>query len=378
MEQSVQNTPDYASPEYAAKVVADLTALQDKNRLAIHQWEGVGGLLLFSEPTLLAFDNAANEIRPRLQNGVVLPTASLTLLPPSTALYSVLPYEINDHTLPGPGYLVNMRQDTEHPPLVIRASICNLISGSNIYGKKLNLTSVDDKNTPELEAMYAGKLTDKLKKSVGDNPALSAQQLDILGKYLNDPEVMRLYEDRDACDVAKHNEVIAALSKDHICAISLPVYDGDTTTAPYTKWRVDYADMNLTDRQAVRELSAALCGLEHLQNGMDLPVVFYHVDGPQKGHITYLGQGKDMLMEKAFAAIKTLQDHQIALPLQALDYWDAQDAQRLLGVRITMPLEEQSAYKAFCLARAPETTVQAITKEEIALRGMGATWGVSF
>lgn len=72
MPETIDNDAPYASPAHAKQVEASLSALQDKHRLAIHQWEYKQNA--YEQPAYLKnFNNDPRLISPCLEAGKRLP-----------------------------------------------------------------------------------------------------------------------------------------------------------------------------------------------------------------------------------------------------------------------------------------------------------------
>lgn len=304
MEQALTATPDYASAAYAKDVTRRLTALQNAHRLVIHQWEYYGDYLYPQKLQSQLNAAPAEMLSARLANGAAAEFSS-TLLPSIQSQKSVVPYEVYTTLIPDLGYLFSLDQSAANPAMVTRVSHGNLVSGNGAHNKSLHL-SLEQGTPAALRALYDAykdKPTDRFRHAVSMHPEYTARQLDALGNELDALP-------KEGRSQLLHNEVIAALSAPHVAAISIPLYDNGKPGNSSDYYR-SFEYLPKDARQALRELSGALSGLQHLQHGIDLPVVFYHVSQPHAGEVTFFAQGKEMLTEKALAALRTLENIQL-------------------------------------------------------------------
>ena len=310
---------DYASAAHAQKVEADLRALQDSHRLAIHQWEiplSRQGNSAFDTPDYLkTLNRPADQICTHLKEGKPLPEYSMTLLPSTRSKRSVKPYSFSPDDFASAGYIVDLSQDRPHPAKVIKASTGNLNSGEDLFEKDLRFDNKSD--CASLNRFYWQFFTERqLKKQIAGNPHYTEKQLDLLGTNLEKPQLSskRFVTEpplhQHPYPILDHNEILVAATVSHLKAISFPHYEVASTKNTDEYLDPYHTQFTAEEHKAILELNAAVQGLDHLDRGMDLPVMFYHINGSQQNQITFFAQGRAVLTEKAMSALKILQDHQ--------------------------------------------------------------------
>ncbi len=292
---SVIGHADRLSSEKAARkeeVEKALRTLRNNNALVIHMWEG--DPCLFPKKTLKVLSKVPAEEIPRQMLKGHIPYVSVSLLPDDRSGKSMRPYEEYQSTFKAPGYLLNFSSRVPHPAKVIMASPDNIESGDNHYTKLSKLLL--ECKIPQLNEFYnrMGSIN-MLVKTIAEEKGstLTRMQLNALGKYYTDNPIHL-----PSSAPCPNNEVIAATSREHIVAIAIAAY---TNRGPWDR--------------PMTELTAALAGLKHLQEGMDYPVVLYNVaardgDSPpsyRQGDCTYLGQGKQELLKVAVKALHALE-----------------------------------------------------------------------
>ncbi len=376
----------YDSPEYAAKVEAELTALQNRHRLAIHQWEDATH---FKYPTELEvlLNTPAEDIAKYLgrgnKNGCEPPLFSMTLLPSRNSGRSVIPWEVSPSTLPNCGYLFTLDETLEHPAKVVRAAVLNINSGDDYNKKRLKLDPSSEYDMwheiSEIRKIYRkyDYMEGPLKRAVAKDHSISNLQLDYLGNAIDSTRTRKTFEEilkkieKDP-NILAHNEILTAASNKHVSAIYVPVYDYHHNTSDTERfdWTYGYTSLECTvqERQHLRELIGAVAGIQHLNKGTDLPVVFYQVNGAKKGCIRYFCQGSDMLNEKAYVAIHALQksgffqNHQHdTRELRALNAV----IKNLFHIDISKPIEQQHAYQNCPNAHVSGAQHHGITDDQI-------------
>lgn len=307
-------TPDYASPEYAARVETDLATLQNKHRLAIHIWENYADesyarLYTFPEETYAVLNHDAEMLHEALIANKPVSLLSTSLLPTANSKASIIPYCTFASTLPIPGYLLNFDQHGSRRAYIIRASSRNLMSTDDYNNKKLRLGQYDD--CQKLQHLYEHLGEESVLKShAADDVSYNEAQLNILGRHIESSAEELTSKRRPP--MLPLNEVIAAVPKDQRAAIVIPVLD-DPAQKPRNSDEpaAHFLEMLSDERQALRELQGSLMGLQHLDRGIDLPVVFYHVSAPNRGKITFFAQGEEMLKAKATKSLMLLQSRGI-------------------------------------------------------------------
>jgi hypothetical protein len=197
--------------------------------------------------------------------------------------------------------MVNLDQEAPTPARVMFASYMNLNSGE--YGSSKEYWG---RQNAELFYQPLRKLYDRKTKGLqtwhkimsGPNADLVTQeQLDTLAGFYDglSAEYGQDWKER-ALRLQSHNEILVAAGKNNIEAITVPLFSESKEPA----------------HKQLMMLTAALAGLQHLEAGMDLPVVGYNIglkrgDDPQRGKIEYIAQGKQELVELALSAIDSLQ-----------------------------------------------------------------------
>lgn len=275
-------------------VCSTLTALKNQSRLAIHMWENFQ-LHNMVDFDLRGLETPPDEIIPKALAGSQ-PFLSMSLIPPDYGCQSsIRPYEVHRGDIVGNyGYLVDLSQTSGDRALVPRLSERNLATGKSIEDKHFQVYKPSD--VPEINrALQAYQSKTDMIKAVCSHDygaTVSECQLDALGKYYSSTS------GKSMCDtnVFAHNELLVAASQKHVKAIVVTVYKDPHVSSKIQK-----------DQRAFLQLTGAVMGLQHLQRGMDLPVVYYHVNGEHKGEFTHLAQGEEELLASAKAAIKQLQ-----------------------------------------------------------------------
>lgn len=138
-----------------------------------------------------------------------------------------------------------------------------------------------------LETLYSSTenhpddITIDVHRRIAADPWLSTMQLDRLADDGNRQQ-----------GILDCNEVLAAVSREHIKAIVVTTASNNDAITPL-----------------LRIISGYVAGLTHLrhQPPIDLPLLNYHLTGPQKGTFTYLGRGQKELIEKATQAVREFQ-----------------------------------------------------------------------
>lgn len=299
----------------AKSVESCLANIQNANRLAIHTFEEDDEKAFF--PRVIRKDLEDNTPileapRPVLVKREDAPLISMSMIPSLKAGYSILPFDMNGIGKPL-GYLFNLDETQALSPVVVRAMEHVRFTTYNNRDKRMYLfrdtvpANLDylyrnhkiDADCPceddaypwkhETEVVKAAELA--LLNNALSEPAHFASALDVLG---------RMYESKSKSQLS---ELLVAATTKHVAAIVLPVTNQTPPSLPQSN-RDNLADA--TDR-----LCAALCGLAHLKEGIDLPVVTYKMGPPNAGHISYLAQGKGELTSVALSAIDRIRNSQI-------------------------------------------------------------------
>lgn len=200
-----------------------------------------------------------------------MPLTSLSLLPAARPMY---PWgeSVTSHVV---GYMVNLDPEGPGAARIIRVAVQNINSTADPRTKQLHFDrSIYDGD--EIRRLYTGLSTrsDATQKAAGpDGRQFSEQQLDTLAQeYQKTHRTLR--------GPAPHNELVAAITADHVTAIVVPDFRPQKDY-PYSP--------------VLCKFLGAVAGLQHLQHGIDLPVVIYHALPPRAGKITFLAQGQEAL-----------------------------------------------------------------------------------
>jgi hypothetical protein len=158
-----------------------------------------------------------------------------------------------------------------------------------------------------------------------------------------------------------HNEILVAASSEHVAAVCLPYCAA--------------AEKDFAWYAPLARLTAAIAGMQHANEGIDLPVVLYHVEDKSMGTSTvgqceYVAQGKAECLEVALKAIEELQKNDM---LKACDWMDWHHHMRAeatkrenleyqvrsqFGIELNEPLTTQQP--AIARARAAAASQEAI------------------
>ena len=314
------------------KTEAQLRRLRDENRLALHMCEQQG-IYAFPEVSwnYLSQANAAQMTR-RMESRE-MPLLSMSLLPAAKTRKSILPC-IVENTQPGDyAYLVDV-SPTATGARVVYASHTDIQASGEPMGRKYwGKHSEKPTFNKMLKALFDGYSSqDEWEQAVAgeQGAALSAAQLKIIGGLYN-TKVVGISE-----NVVPHNELLVAASHEHVRAICVPYF---VRRQQDEAWYMP-----------LEQLTGALAGLQHLDAGVELPVVLYQVNKPfagarhslKQGDFEYLGQGRSCLLEKAFTAIAAMQAHDSLEELALVRRYAIADALKfeaftLLGIDVTKP-----------------------------------------
>lgn len=281
-------TPEFrGTPLFSGKKVGleeKLSALRDEHKLAMHVWES-SNRYTFPEDTLREMKVPASHIRGRLSHTFQnpydgMPLMSMTLLPSEKTGKSIRPWSTS-HTMPrfGTGYLFNLDQDQYYPPRVLRVDSGNLGSGTNAVLKANGLYENSHIEELDKRAFYEPMADDlaawKKRLATPQGRLLGEEQLGALGRYY-EVKKRRQYHYDDARGILAHNEMLVAAAKTHIEAIMVPFFSGKNVPEWY---------------QPLTKMAGALQGLRHIEYGLPLPVVYYHVSPEVKHEIPEAKRG---------------------------------------------------------------------------------------
>lgn len=335
------------SRAHAREVEERLTRIQDANRLALHTFESDDEKRLVPKDKLAELEyNAALLAAPRTTDVEKkdVPLTSMTSIPSRSSRRAAHPFDLNGYGQPV-SYLFDLSVEQAVAPVVVRAMETSRFTDYNNRDKKLYLFR--DTIPPDMEPIY-GKFkidADCLSEDGGRyylDEAGHAQECALLNAALRDPKhfataldaVQKIHsQDREK----QWSEIMVAVAPTHIAAIAMPV-----STKPPTYQKTDQDRLN----EASDMYCAALSGLAHLKQGMDLPVVSYGIGPKHKGRITYLAQGQDELRDLALRSLDVIQKHPLArhdgefnLHVRVTDLDAA--TRELLDVDMEMPLAKQ-------------------------------------
>lgn len=299
-----------------AAIIAKLEQLRDSHRLGIHIWENYHN---FHRPDYsLALLDAAPEktTAQRIQDAISLshkanPSAetpgaiSLSLAPKANS-FAMAPYSVCIDNLIEFGFALDLSSDQVDPPLILRASPHNLISDTSDGEKILKLgqpTGIAD-----LDHYMSGFTSERelFKHAATHGPNHSDQVLDMLGAFGDamDPRVenrepigphkgyINSYDrDGNGGYIFKNNELIGLLKRKHAIATVLPFMPHPTSD---------------TRSFAAARLMAAVTGLGLRQSGIEIPVVLYHITGPERDQFTMVGDSPETLRNTAMNALNEL------------------------------------------------------------------------
>ena len=330
--------PDYTSAAHAAKVDATLCALQNHNHAAMHVWEKSWPDIAPGD-IITVLKNDPKALKKNIEKSLSTELLSMSLLPTAKSGKSMIPFGARKEKFPTPAYLFDVRP-TMDGPFIVGASPTNAISGE-LYSYK-RMSHVSRKFLPDLHRAYPLELD--FRKAVAGNPALSEYQLTSLGKSM----------EQDSRDVLPHNEILVGASLPQLKALCIYNYAKETKDLNEHKIQnskslnqAKFVTMAREAQHASLELLGALHGLDHLERGINIPVVFYDVNGVNQGKLTFFAQGKEMLTKKVVLAIKTLQRYRIDLRAQVRNDISL-DALRtlceeLLDIDLAEPIKPPSA-----------------------------------
>lgn len=305
-----------ASPTSRQKAVMEkLSALQNSHRLAIHMVEHNGCNFQMHKGLMRQLkkgdrDDVVKELLEYAgsDDRVHYPLHSVSLLPPDDSGWSMHPFALDEDTLNNFGYLFNVSQEQSNPPLILSADCSSLVSGSDESRK---LRQIDAPEYDATRKVYDAILErhppthrgETENKRITDNKRLvmamcGPNRTEYANKMLDALHSEPLWEGFEFRNkfpqTSAENEVIAALGTRHIAAITVPVFQSpESEDKTYL---------------AFRKLQASLVGLNHLKSGIDVPVVLYHVTPPNKGGLSYVGQGKEELRRVGLEALKQIGD----------------------------------------------------------------------
>jgi hypothetical protein len=308
-----------------------LSDVRDRKRLAMHVCEEQRHFKFPSYSYNLLREVPAKELLSKLSIDDA-PLFSASLLPSARSGKALVPYNIGLNDFGSYAYLFDLDQSAVDAPRVLYAGDQNFNSGSEVKSKQYwNKASM--KEMSPIYQPYKSKKEWERAVCGEQGRHLANQMLDTLGGiYEGD------YYGHTAFNTVTHNEIIMAASAEHIKAIAIPY----RVASPHKQWS-----------RPIAELTAAVAGLQHLEEGVDVPVVMYQVtpkhapDDKPQGDISYLAKGRVELERLAVQAIEKIQ----ALPVaertnQAASYAISElkpVVQKTLNLDISRPLQEQQA-----------------------------------
>lgn len=283
---------------HKARVEAELRALQNKHRLAIHIHE------ISSQDTReFIAQNDQKGMRAISQaieaNGASsVATPSMSLLPDTSSGASIRPYLMFPDATGLTGYLINLATTDTTPPRIVTIGE-DINTGESPYHKEHKDASLCDSS---------------------NGIATAEKRLDDLARSYHSPE-------RKNKEGIHYNEIVAAMVSKHIVAIVVPNYE----TQEDSKWV-----------WPIIQLNASLEGLEHLANGVELLVVCYHVSGKNQGRCTYIAQGRAELLSAAVDSLKQIDANATARQLVNMDEHLKHRIKQYLNIDSNKPLSSQT------------------------------------
>ncbi len=304
-----------------AWVEAELRELQDKHRLAIHVTEeyedtdtAVEGkeledikytcgtlttLNLLKIVDKVSPDEWEVQLNTLLQKeGRALPLLSMSVLPDTHSKASITPYDSYHEKLGMPGYLFSLDEFEAQPARIASGSYDNMNTGSDPYHK------------PVSKKMLAPDWQTNTEKLLAE----------IHTEYHNFPDVRHAL-----------NELCVAAGTRHMRAIVISLRYDHKAIAP--------------DFLKAAQLYGALQGLVHTKMGIDVPVVFYHVDDERRGQIDYLAHGRSELLARALEIVDEMaaSSHLRSYIAEVDNYHQVARAMKTeLGLDLTKPMAAQS------------------------------------
>lgn len=338
-------------PKQKPTLETTLNGLRDGHKLALHVWEN-NPSYQFPEGTIRTLNVPASHIRGRLSRTFQnphdgMPLTSMTLLPSGETGKSIRPWGTSARAPKfGTGYLFNLDQDQYYPPRVVRVDSGNLASGSTGIYKANGLREECYIEELDQRAYYEPAAADiaawKKRVASPQGRLMGEEQLGALGRHYEVKRPMRAHYDSER-GILAHNEILVAAAKTHISAIFVPFFSNTKPAAWYSP---------------VINLTGALAGLQHIKEGMPLPVVRYHVSpevkdeipGAKRGGFSVIGENAKDFISVAEKAIRDLQTLGIASQkdMKSVGYnvnYPALQKQVLetTGIDIAVPLDEQRA-----------------------------------
>lgn len=267
-------------------LIAELEGLRDRRRLGIHMWEQ---RLDYSFPRYA--DGLFTHTEPA-------PQISASLLPTMEDGMGMRPFGCTPDAISrNLGYLVDLDETREHPVQLLAGNERVMESGNDEFRKRI---ANQDR----------GRTLDE----VGEKTA-------------SDRELAFEHWAQAASDSLVCNEIILHAQPEHRRAIVVPNYASSISPRWY---------------DPVRLITAAMAGIDHQNNGIDLPVVEYDVH--HGGALHYVGRSTPELNKVAGQSLKTLlQNPEVMASLERRwEYkWLVPAVQEHFGVDLTKPLLAQ-------------------------------------
>ena len=280
-------------------VEAGLSVLQANNRLGIFSFENDDKNRLY--PSDVLNDIASHNAHRR-------PLISMSFVPSQASNTSIIPFGITSVSHNSKlAYLFDLRTKVDNPAKVVRVFREMSFTGFDNYNKQFRLS--DETGINYLDELYKKHNSNSLISDVFNDISLSAKQLDALGDYYES------ITDNAKANI-KINELLVSVSKDNIAAIAVPISNDKSSN------------------KTLLQLTGALSGLEHAKNGMNLPVVFYHILPHNKGQSKYIAQGEDECRKVACEALGNLSAQLSKVELKKVLSEIKEDINRLLGINI--------------------------------------------
>lgn len=323
-------------------ILAELRTLQSQHSLAAHMWEGerrTGDHTGHRVPhgDVLQHLISHEEAKAKLKKGEKCDELSMSLLADEGARTTTSLYFVGMGGISHFGYLFDVNQTRPDRAFVTEVNDEDAYSALSparkapAEGTKRKALGVSGFLEPDNE-----RLSERFYSFIGSDEGRehTGKQLNKLGKLLHKRKRGELG------DSVADNEIMVVAGQEHLKAILVPSYPNAERLS----------DVRVAVYETLVRLQGALAGLVHLREGIDLPVVIYHVAGTDAGKLTEVGKGKEELERVARDAITQLQafpqeyvqrilsQEEYILPPQ---HYTHNVVREVLGVEMHQPIEKQ-------------------------------------
>ncbi len=239
----------------AASIIAPLESLRDRRRLGIHMWE---------QRLDYSFPIYANGL---FTDADPAPQISASLLPTAADGIGMRPFGcVTDAINRNLGYLVDLDETRANPVQLLGGNERVIKSGNDEF----------DKQIPNQDR---------------------SRTFDEIGeKTASDRELASEDGTNSVASALTCNQIILHAQPEHRRAIVVPDYASATSPRWYNP---------------VRLIIAAMAGIDHQNQGIDLPVVSYDVGNA--GHLTYIGRSISDLNKVASNALRELMENPLTM-----------------------------------------------------------------